>query len=258
MLVVDGHVTVEEPADGADTGVDSGADLVATMDRAGIDVAVVSPGDAEIAVRNRAGNDRMLSLTRRHPGRLLAYAVANPWYGAEAVAELDRALSAGACGLKINSALQGFLLLDEIVDPLVEVVRRHGALVYAHTGTPVQALPLQLAELAGRFPGVPFVMGRSGRTDFRTDAIPAMRIAANVYADTSHDFPRTGLANTLAAVGPERMVFCSDFPFADMAFGLRCTAAAEMDDGARAAVLGGNLLTLVPERLRPEVAAHGG
>ncbi|MGH8889564.1 MAG: amidohydrolase family protein [Acidothermaceae bacterium] len=238
--IVDGHVVVshDETAD----------DVLHAMDVTGVDIALVSPADDEVAARNREGNDRVLALCAHSPERLFPYAVASPWFGASAVHELDRALSAGARAVKINSALQGFLLLDTIVDPLIEVARAHGVLVYAHTGTPVHALPLQLAELACRFPDVTFIMGRSGRTDFRGDAPTALAIAPNILADTSHDYGVTGLTNMFRAIGAQRMVFCSDQPYATAAEGLRAVRAVEMSDAERGRLLGGNLLAhLVPE-----------
>lgn len=235
--VVDGHRIVARGID-ADT-------IVQSMDERGVDVAMLSPADDEVAVRNHEGNERVLALAAKRPDRLLAYAVANPWFGTDAAGELDRALSAGARAVKINSALQGFLLLDPIVDPLVEVARRHGVPVYAHTGTPVHALPLQLAELACRFPDVSFVMGRSGRTDFRGDAPAALTMAPNIFADTSHDYGVTGLTNVYRAFGARRMVFCSDEPYADAREGLRAVRAVAMTDTERDLVLGNNLHALL-------------
>lgn len=235
--IVDGHIVVAHDM--------TAADVLRTMDACGVDIALMSPADDEVAVRNADGNRRMTSIAAAAPDRLLAYAVANPWFGSDAVRELETAFSAGARALKINSSLQGFLLLDRIVDPLVQVARDHGVPVYAHTGTPVHALPLQLGELASRFPDVSFIMGRSGRTDFRGDAPTTLAMAPNVFADTSHDYGVTGLTNMYRAVGARRMVFCSDEPFATCREGLRAVRAASMNEAERACVLGGNLLALL-------------
>jgi uncharacterized protein len=219
--------------------------LLAAMDAAGIDAALVSPAEAEIAVHNRAGNERVRAVAAEQPERLLAYATANPWYGTDAVAELERALDAGAAAVLVNSALQGFLLLDEIVHPLIAVARDRGVPVYAHTGTPVHALPLQLAELARCFPEVAFVMGRAGRTDFRMDALPALETAPNLYADLSHEPPQTGIAALAAAVGPGRLVFASDHPARPMGVAVERLRAAPLDDAARERVAGGTLRALL-------------
>lgn len=243
MTLLDAHV---RPPAGHPEHV--AAELLAAMDAAGIGAALVSPAEAEIAVRNRAGNERVLAVAGESPERLLAYAVANPWYGADAAAELDRALAAGAAAVLVNSALQGFLLIDEMLDPLLEVARAHGAPVYAHTGTPVHALPLQLAEVALRFPDVAFVMGRTGRTDFRTDVVPALEMAPNVYADLSHEPPQTGVAGLHAAVGAERLVFASDHPARPMAAAVARLRGAALDERERALVGGDTLRGLLGAR----------
>lgn len=237
MTIIDGHVVAEHDA--------TAAGLLTAMDAAAIDVTLLSPADDEVAVRNRDGNDRMLALAASNPDRLRAYAVANPWFGPDAVRELDRAITAGAAAMKINSAVQGFLLLDEIIDPLIRVARHHNVPVYAHTGTPIQALPLQLAELADRFPDVRFIMGRSGRTDFRSDAPTVLDLAPNVYADTSHDYGATGLTNTYRSFGARRMIFCSDHPYATRSDARRAIADIDMSTADRTAVLGGNLAALL-------------
>ncbi len=237
MTVIDGHVVADHST--------TAAGVLGAMAEAAIDVSLLSPADDEVAVRNREGNDRILGLVAENPDRLYAYAVANPWYGMDAARELDRALSAGARAVKINSSLQGFLLFDEMVDPLISVAREHRVPVYAHTGTPVHALPLQLAELARRFPDVAFIMGRSGRTDFRGDAPTAMAGAPNLYADTSHDYGVTGLTNMYRAVGAARMIFCSDHPYAKRSEGLRAVAGIEMNHAECASVLGQNLAGLL-------------
>jgi hypothetical protein len=237
--IVDGHRIVDHDV--------TAGDVLRSLDACGVDMALLSPADDEIAVRNRDGNERLLALCGAAPERLLAYAVANPWFGGDAARELNRALTAGAKAVKINSALQGFMLLDSIVDSLVDVARAHGVPVYAHTGTPVHALPLQLAELACRFPDVAFIMGRSGRTDFRGDAPTAMAMAPNIFADTSHDYGVTGLTNMYRAVGARRMVFCSDEPYATAAEGLRAVRAISMSSAEQASVLGANLLARIAE-----------
>ena len=119
MTVIDGHVVVDHAV--------AASDVLEAMTTAGIDVSLLSPADDEVAVRNREGNERILNLAGRNPERLVAYAVANPWFGAKAVAELDRALTAGARAVKVNSSLQGFLLMDPIIDPLIQVAADHGA-----------------------------------------------------------------------------------------------------------------------------------
>ncbi|HVW88287.1 MAG TPA: amidohydrolase family protein [Gaiellaceae bacterium] len=238
-MIVDGHVTV-----GRNRDVElSAEELLAAMDRLGIDRALVAPPEGTIPVRNREGNELVAAVAARSEGRLLAYAVATPWLGREALDELERARDRGARALRLDPALQGFDLLDGQADPLVEFAGASGWPVYVRTGTPPHALPLQLAALARRHPEVAFLLGRSGATDFGQDGPPALAEASNLYADSAHiNWPLV-----LAARGPGvgRVFFSTDAPFGDPAVELRRVLDAPLDDDVRAGILGGTLSSLL-------------
>jgi uncharacterized protein len=235
-VIIDGHVRVGPSREAA---LDADG-LLATMDELGIERTLVCPGEAEIAYANRAGNDRVLALARAQPERLAAYAVATPWAGDEALAELRRAHAGGAVALAIDPALQGFDLLDGLADPLLRYAADVRWPVYIRTGTPPTGLPLQAAELALRHPDVTFVMGRSGATDFVIDAQHALRRAPNLYADTAH-VAWDGLLAALAddpEIGVGRIVFSTDAPYAIPRGELERLLDWPLAEKARAQILG--------------------
>jgi predicted TIM-barrel fold metal-dependent hydrolase len=240
-MVLDGHVTIGDSRD-ASLSVES---LLGTMDRLGIDRALVAPAERFVPVDNRSGNRLTATAAARSEGRLLAYAVATPWLGAAAVEELRRARDDGAVALKLDPALQGFDLLDGQADPLVAFAVEAGWPVYVRTGTPPHALPLQVAWLAGRFPECSFVLGKGGATDFSHDGPTTLTAAANVYADSVYvEWP-----TALAAADPDgagrRVVFTTDAPFGDPAIELARVTGAPIDAACRAAILGGTLARLL-------------
>jgi predicted TIM-barrel fold metal-dependent hydrolase len=237
-VIVDGHVTIGQSRDVA-LGVDL---LLATMDRLGIERALIAPPEYLIPVRNREGNELVTAAARDSDERLLAYAVATPWLGGEAIEELERARDAGARALHVDPPLQGFDLLDGLVDPLVAFAVESGWPVYVRTGTPPHALPLQLAALAARFPTGAFLMGRSGATDFGRDGPAALEIAPNLYADSAHINWPTALA---ARDAETRVVFTTDAPFADAEIELARVVEAPLDEEVRTAILGGTLASLL-------------
>ena len=156
--IVDAHVHIGE---GVQMRHDAES-LLRNMDEAGIDFSIVSPMDRHLAVANREGNDLVLQAVKRHPDRLAGMAVANPWFGSGAVAEIRRALGEGLTGVNIHSVYQGFRLADHLVDPILEAAAAWDVPVYAHTGTAGLAEPFHLIELARRFPTVNFLMGHGG------------------------------------------------------------------------------------------------
>ena len=243
MTIIDGHCHVGE----GHYHRLSPDDLLRQMDACGVEKAIICPVDRHIAVTNREGNEYILHQVQAHPDRFIGFAAVNPWYGERGVEELDRAIERGLKGLKLNPSLQGYLLNDPLVYPLIERARYHGVLVYFHTGTMVHSAPFQLTELAGHFPDVRFVMGHMGTTDYWNDTIHAAKGADNVYMDTSLNNPAS-IKRVLAALGDGRIFFSSNAPV--------CTVEVEVhkvdrvcgaDKELREKILFRNIRTLIQE-----------
>jgi uncharacterized protein len=242
-MIIDAHCRI---GDGREVSL-TPTDLLATMDALGIDQAMVAPSERCIAYDNREGNETTTKAAASSDGRLLAYAVANPWRGKAAIDELDRARDAGAVALAVDSVLQGFDLLDGLLDPLLDFAADAGWFVYVRTGTPANALPLPLASLARRWPELPVVMGKSGATDFWIDAVPALLHAPNLYGDTSYAPWDTVLSGFLAepGIGAERLVFSTDSPYTVPVAEVGRIRDWPVDPEQKSAVLGGNLTRLL-------------
>ncbi|MDF5756945.1 amidohydrolase family protein [Spongiactinospora sp. TRM90649] len=93
---------------------------LAAMDRAGVDIAIVSLtcpsvywGGPEVSERAaRLTNDQMAAAQRRHPDRIRFLATL-PWqYPERAVAELKRATDLGAVGVMVLANIDGVSLTD--------------------------------------------------------------------------------------------------------------------------------------------------
>lgn len=242
-FVLDAHVRIGQGRE-VNLPVDV---LLASMDRLGIDAALIAPAERHIAYANEEGNDLTTSAAAASRGRLHAYAVANPWRGAEAVGELERARQAGAVALAVDPVLQGFDLHDGLLDPLLEAAADWGWPVYVRTGTPPTALPLPLALLARRHPELTFLMGRSGATDFWIDAAPALRHAPNLLADSSYAPWDTVLSEFARdpEIGAARVVFTTDSPYTVPQAELTRVLDWPVTDDERAGVLGGTMRALI-------------
>jgi predicted TIM-barrel fold metal-dependent hydrolase len=230
-MIIDSHTTIEN-----DTALTK---LLNSMDSNQVDISVIAPSKHEFAFENNFGNQRMAKYCKQHKN-LRFWGVVTPWSSEVGAAEAHRALSDGAIGLIFDSSTQGFSLLDYEIQALLDTIKIDNLPIYFHTGTPVLALPLQLAFLADKFPEFVFIMGRSGRTDFRTDAIPALNQSRNLFADTSHDYPDTGLLGLHSAVGSSRMIFTSDYPFESQKFGISAINRMPVGSLDKANILGLN------------------
>lgn len=188
--------------------------VLAAMDVCGVDRSVLGPIGRWAAVDHADGEAVLRSWCERWPDRFLRWVTVNPWYddAAQRLAEVIEP----AVGLKLAPALQGFSLLQlPLVRPLLEVAARYGKPVYVVTGVPIAGEPFQVTELARQFPDVVFVMGRSGRTDFSVDLLPALQGASNIIAETAYNGADL-IADLVRALGPGRMAFASDQPFNDL------------------------------------------
>jgi len=109
---------------------------LAMMDRAGIDVAVLSCGtgfDQPDVATCRLINDRLQQAERDHPGRFIGLAHVPALDAHEASAELKRcAVDLGFPGVAIASELGGFTLDAEVLRPFWRAVADLGLYVFIH------------------------------------------------------------------------------------------------------------------------------
>ena len=241
MKIIDAHCHIGEGRYKRLTA----SELIALMDENDIEKAVVCPVEEHITVYNREGNDYILQAVKEHPDRLIGFATVNPWYGDRAVEELRQAIGEGLRGLKLNSTLQGYFINDELVYPLIEIAQELDIPVYFHTATPIFSLPLQLADLAGEFPEVRFIMGHAAASDFWIDAAPAAKMHDNIFIESSLRSGSAVLRNLVDELGAERLMFGSDTPCSTMAVELAKIDSLELSPANKEMVLAGTVLKVL-------------
>jgi 5-carboxyvanillate decarboxylase len=151
--------TAERPRAVVRRLADLGAERIADMDAAGIDhqvLALTSPGTNVLdpaTARSMAtlANDMAAQAVRDHPDRFTALAAVALQDPDAAVAELERAVRLGMCGLIANSHVQGSYLDDQRFWPVLEAAERLDVPVYLHPNTPNDRMvePLFEAGLDG-------------------------------------------------------------------------------------------------------------
>jgi len=220
-------------------------DVVRDLDRAGVDRAIVAPGDRSQAVYNRRGNNFVQSEAKQFYDRLIPACSISPWYDLDGIAELKRSFNNGAKMLVLNPTVQGFLVNDDLADPIIAAAGEFGMPVYVHTGPHLYGAPWQLIDCAMRFPEVNFIMGHAGATDFWNDVPYAGTFAPNVYVEGSFARP-FAFKNHLLAIGPEKGVMGSSAPRNDLVYEWR-EYRTELDGDEFAGVFGDTLAGLLPE-----------
>jgi predicted TIM-barrel fold metal-dependent hydrolase len=200
--------------------------LLLEMDRHAIERAFIGPAKNFVAVDNRTGNAYISKAMRENPGRFIGYSVASPWHGKKAITELERARDLGLTGLRIDPAVQGFILTDPLVFPLIEFAERAGWPVFCTTGMPVYSMPFQLAELAEKYPRVKFIMGHGAFSDFWYDVPDALNRCPNI--ETSYILP-SQISHWIKVAGIQKFVFGSDYPFSSLHLELKKISLLKAD-----------------------------
>jgi predicted TIM-barrel fold metal-dependent hydrolase len=164
----------------------------------------------------RLGNDEMLALQRREPGRVRSYVVVNPNYTARALEEIERCVAGGAIGLKLAASRRAD---DPLLDPIIEAAARFRLPVLHHIWQhrrrdwPNQEASdaVELGRLAARHPQVSLIVAHIGGGGDWAHTFAAIDDLANVFLDLSGSGVDRGMLDgAVVAVGAERLLWGCD------------------------------------------------
>ena len=158
----------------------------------------------------REGNDELAAYVGEYPKELYAFATVHPRDGEAAVEELRRCVDElGMIGLKLHPWLQAFSVSAPMMDPILEeAIRLHLPILF-HDGTPPYCTPLQICNLADRYPEATVVLGHAGNNDLWKNALDGARRLENVIICLSGPSMHA-MKTMIDALGPDRFVFGSD------------------------------------------------
>jgi predicted TIM-barrel fold metal-dependent hydrolase len=154
-------------------------------------------------------NDMVLEAARRSDGVLVPFCRVDPHQ--DAVAEAERAIAAGARGIKLHPRAEQFTLDHPRVRDLCAVAHEHTLPVLIHAGRGIPALGLDAVELAGQFPNARLILAHAGVSDLSW----IWRVAPdhpNLLFDTAWWMPADFEA-LFSLVPPGQIVFASDAPY---------------------------------------------
>jgi len=243
LLIVDVHGHLGA-AGGFDNPVRQPEELLAVMDRIGVEAVCVSHllslnGDYHL------GNDLVADAVRRFPGRFLGYAVANPNRPEEIQAELDRCCHDLAMrAIKVHADFQGYPIDGEGYRRMYEYSQANGGLPVLGHGLSAAAT----ARLAADYPSVPFIVAHSGggyQGRFLDDIIGLAIRADNVYLDLCSSLAYFGALEVLVRqVGAEKLLFGSDLSYQQMTHAIGRILFARISDADKELILGLNAARL--------------
>lgn len=192
----------------------------------------------------RAANDVILVAAEESEGRLIPFCRLDPHHDG-AMVEGERALDAGARGIKLHPRAERFTLTD--AEDVFAMAHERRVPVLIHAGRGIPALGEQTLEMEERFPAAPLILAHAGISDLAW-IWRHLPDHPNVYFDTSWWNP-VDLLTLSTLVPPGRILFGSDLPYGTAVLGAvltaRCAIQAGHGDEELAAMMGGQLERLL-------------
>lgn len=211
-------------------------ELMETMREQGIERAFTFPlNDPERRPAYRVPNDRVLAWAAASGGMLVPFCRLDMTEGP--VEEAERALDAGARGIKLHPRAQAFDFGERMLDPVFRVAAERRVPVLIHAGRGLPAIAEDLRHLVENHPEAQLILAHAAIADLEHIARTLVN-HPNVLYDTSV-WSTTDLRTLFASASPEQIAFASDMPYgmpgtAGLALTLVARRAGSTDDQMRA------------------------
>jgi len=234
-------------------------ELIASMDEAGVDISViVNIGwtTHEMCVET---NDYIMESISRYPQRLVGFCAVQPQSHRAAAAEIERCAKAGIRGVgEMRPDMQLFDLTDEIVmEPFVEVLRKHKLILLTHASEPVGhnyqgkggITPDILYSFITGFPDLTIVCAHwGGGLPFYASMPEVKKAMSNVFFDTAASpflYAPEVYNQVIQLIGADKILFGSDYPLLAQSRLLEEIEALDLPEGTKDLILSGNAQRLL-------------
>jgi predicted TIM-barrel fold metal-dependent hydrolase len=235
-LIIDAHNHLGDRPGARQTG----AELVAKLDNAGVDKAVVFP-----FVEGNFTNDFVKEAFEQFPERLIPYCAVNPWERNSVDVVRQCITEWGFKGLKLHPTINGYHLADpELVDPLFKLADELNFPIIVHGASDLYNSPPEFALMAMRFPRVKLMMAHMGFFWSVDQAISFAGQFENLYLETSRA-PIFEVQTAVRRLGPHKVIWGTDSPFVDYEFEFRKMERSTPDKDGYASIVGGNIARLL-------------
>jgi predicted TIM-barrel fold metal-dependent hydrolase len=220
-------------------------DMIALMDRNGVDKVVVNPFGRMLNEQDfEDKNQTIVKAANKYPERIVPFAKVNPWLD-NCVGLFEKAVREWGCkGLKLHPISDAFQANDDLVYPLVEASARFRVPIQIHSHQP-GSQPALIGDLADRFPDVTFIMAHMGMSLYK-DAIFVARLLKNVILETSAQ-PWTHRICRLVIdqIGSDRLVWGSDAPLHHQEIEMMKVKMSALNEDEKKKVLGENIARIL-------------
>ena len=187
--------------------------LLESMDRAGIEAAIVQPFPFP-PVPAREVHDAIAELAGRYPGRIFGMASLTPHLPAEEYRrEAERCVrELGFVGLKLHPLGHLAPILSRAADIVFETAALLEVPLMIHTGFGVPfTLPALAISRARKYPRLPIVLAHAGESLYSEEALVAAEECANITLETSWSKPGE-IRRFIVELGCRRVMMGTDLP----------------------------------------------
>ncbi len=234
-------------------------ELIASMDKEGIDISVVlNVGwtTHELCVET---NDYILESIARYPQRLIGFCAVQPLSLGAALDEIERCAKGGIRGVgEMRPDMQLLDLRDEeVMTPLIEAITRHNLILLTHASEPVGheypgkggITPDILYPLITSFPDLTLVCAHwGGGLPFYALMPEVKKAMSNVFFDTAASpfLYNPQIYNQVSQlVGADKILFGSDYPLLSQSRLLKEIESLGLPEETERLILSGNAQRLL-------------
>ena len=243
----------------ADAKLATADELIASMDKDGVDISViVNIGwtTHELCVET---NDYILESVARYPKRLIGFCAVQPNSCDAAIAEVERCARGGIRGVgEMRPDMQLFDLDDEVVmEPFVEVLKKHKLILLTHSSEPVGhdypgkggITPDMLYPFITSFPDLTIVCAHwGGGLPFYALMPEVAQVMSNVFFDTAASpflYSPQVYNQVIQLVGGDKILFGSDYPLLAQGRLLKEIRSLDLPEETKNLILSGNAQRLL-------------
>ncbi|MDY7009170.1 MAG: amidohydrolase family protein [Planctomycetota bacterium] len=232
--IIDVHTHIWSDATGMHVRPGEEEAIIAMSDCYGINAMVVMPlcgSHRPTAEQVRASNDAVASFAEKDR-RVRPFGQIDPRHGSVALQEIRRCVEElGLVGFKVWVALADAPDMYPLIERMIHYDRP--VLIHAMHKTvgqyPSESDPVNVANLAGRYPEATIIMAHMGG-DF-IYGCNAIADLPNILTDPSGTYCETGMLEwAVGVLGADRILFGSDAPGADFVNNLAKVMAADITD----------------------------
>jgi predicted TIM-barrel fold metal-dependent hydrolase len=234
-------------------------ELIASMDRAGVDVSVILNIGWTTHELCMETNDYILESIARYPKRLIGFCSIQPQSTQAALDEIERCVKGGIRGVgEMRPDIQLFDPGDEsVMKPFVDMLKKHKMIMLTHASEPVghdypgkgSATPEILYPFISDCPDLNIVLAHwGGGLPFYALMPEVKRALGRVYFDTAASpfLYSSGVYRQVSQlVGSDKVLFGSDYPLLEQERLIKEIDSLELNDEVKSQILSGNARKLL-------------